>query len=88
MTKLTVLKHPYVFVVLEHALPEIDTDAKVLGIYTTREAAEGKVIKYQFKNHKFGVGGYLSILKKPLQGPKVKAYESDFCGINTLVVDL
>ncbi len=72
MKEITALKKPYIFVVLEHNTP--DGDARVHGIYTTREIADRKVYTlHKRRLQQLSTSGYFSILKKPIQGPKLKS---------------
>lgn len=73
--KYYIYAHPSVYVVLEHSFGTID--AKVHGVYSTRESAEGKKKKLQEK----GANGYLSILKKPVEGVKIKYKDAGAWGI-------
>jgi len=81
MTKY-VIEKPYVYVVLEHARDVYDeglglhiqlTDCVLHGVYTDRGMAEGKRSAV-----KTPVGGYISILKKPINGMiKKSTYDSE-----------
>lgn len=65
MKQFYIYEHPSVHIVLEHSFGVVD--AKVHGVYSTRQAAEGKVAKLKKK----GANGYLCILKKHVEGPIV-----------------
>ncbi len=51
----------YVYIVLE-----LSEDAKIHGVYSTREIAENVAFKCQFKPG----SGYVCVLKKRVKGPK------------------
>lgn len=79
-----VYEHPYVYVVLEHATGVID--AKLHGVYTTKQSAEGCKAKLEKKNKS---KGYVSILKKPIDGiaPRVLLQDLYRAGMTRILVD-
>jgi hypothetical protein len=68
--KLFICDNSYIYVVLEHASQT--QDAILHGVYTTREAAQNKVLKVRWLNKQRhpDTGGYLCILKKPIKGQR------------------
>lgn len=72
--KSTKVINNYVYIVLEHETEY--TSAKVHGVYTTRDIAENKresLMRYAYLNGRMLLKplGYLSVLKKPVQGPSL-----------------
>ena len=63
------ISRSYVFVVLEHHKGK--KDAVVHGVYTARSMAEGKKDKIAATPK----SGYVSILKKPIQGKVKRAFD-------------
>jgi hypothetical protein len=79
-----VYEHPYVFVVLEHATGVVD--AKLHGVYTTRQSAVGCKAKLEKK----GVAkGYVCIRKKHIDGivPRVLLQDHYKAGMTRILVD-
>ena len=66
-----IIEKSYVFVILEHitsypdyhTIQDVQVDAKLHGVYTTRKAAESKVRQLRLPG-----SGYFSILKNPVKG--------------------
>lgn len=77
-----IIEKSYVYVVLEHyhrenihyvnCIKGVEFDARVHGVYTTRNMAEGKLAKLTRLNCH---NGYISILKKPINGKIDKVEE-------------
>lgn len=75
--KYYVYDKPYVYVVVEHARG--DLDAKVHGIYSTKESAEGKYNSLQHNPPSTAwARGYICILKKPVEGKRVRWHKSRY----------
>lgn len=75
MPKPTKVINNYVYIVLEHETET--TSARVHGVYTTRDIAKRKLISLYVKESKHRKVGYLSVLKKPVQGPEAKVNLKD-----------
>jgi len=75
MSKLKVLEHPYVFIVLEFA----EGSAQIHGVYANKDEAQGKKIalelKYAVSNFGAVRPGYIAILKKPLLGKTLENHD-------------
>lgn len=85
-----VSEKPHVYIVLEHAFEYTGIesgDAKIHGVYNTREIAEAKKRKLEQNTRHFkmnGALGYVSVLKKTIEGPGYG--KKLFVGENLLII--
>lgn len=75
-----VLEHPFLYVVFEHSFGTVD--AKLHALCTTKEVALGKIAKLKTK----GRDGYMTALKKPIEGPTPRTCQYNKSTFTSIVV--